>query len=411
VRTALAALSLAALGLGAAPEIALSAEPGGLPLRICADPDNLPFTSSQAEPKGLYLEFANKLAESLGRPPEVVWFRNIYGKRAVRSTLLEGKCDMYVGLPSEGFMQPRVAFSKPFMQIGYALVTPQGMTPKGAAAASLQGLRGKRVAAQFASPPQSLLAERSDMQLVTVMSPEEAFQAMADGKADAALLWGPAAGYLNKTVYSQGYALQPVAGKGMQWGVAIGFRKKDAELRAAVDSKIDELSSTALPALLTKYGFPTQKPVDIFAGLAPAAGNFGIRLAASALTATYLGGADTTAAATPAAAAPAVAAPAPAAKVSEAAKPVSGDDLAKGNTLFNNNCSHCHGPDAAGPEPKTDLRRLTKRYKDDYLNIFDKTVKEGRQDKGMPIWVGVLPDDELKLIRAFVASVQAKPKT
>jgi ABC-type amino acid transport substrate-binding protein/cytochrome c5 len=408
VRTALAALTLAALAtlgeLGASPQAALSAETSGPALRICADPDNLPFSSSKADPKGIYLDYADAVAAALGRTTETVWFHTSYGKRAVRSTLLEGKCDMYVGLPSEGFMPSRVAVSKPIFQVGYALVTA-----KGSQANNPEGLKGKKVAAQYSSPPQTFLSDRSDIELVTVRTPEDGFRALAAGEADAAILWGPAAGYLNKTSYNLAYAIQPIAGNGMQYQVAIGFRKDDVKLRNAVNAKIDELTSTAMPALLMKYNFPMQKPVDIFAGLYPAPRNTDIDLAESAFTATYLGGDDRAASAPAAVVAPAPAA-APVVKVAEAAKPASGDDLAAGNKLFNNHCSHCHGPDAAGPESKTDLRRMTKRYKDDYLEMFDKTVKEGREDKGMPIWVGVIPDEEIKNIRAFVASVQTKPK-
>ena len=38
--------------------------------------------------------------------------------------------------------------------------------------------------------------------------------------------------------------------------------------------------------------------------------------------------------------------------------------------------------------------------------LFSTTVHEGRVDKGMPAWKGMVSEDELKAIKAFVNSVQ-----
>jgi len=80
----------------------------------------------------------------------------------------------------------------------------------------------------------------------------------------------------------------------------------------------------------------------------------------------------------------------------------------EGNSLFNQYCSHCHGPNAAQGERPRDLRRLTIRYGDDAIAVFYKTVNEGRMDKGMPIWKGVLSDDTLWKIFTFLSSVQTQ---
>src|SRR6266568_4602474 len=90
-------------------------------LKACADPDNLPFSSSTGNPKGFYLELADHLASALGRTPESVWHLTYFGKRAVRSTLLARECDLYIGLPADGeFMSRQVAMSKPFAVFRYA---------------------------------------------------------------------------------------------------------------------------------------------------------------------------------------------------------------------------------------------------------------------------------------------------
>src|SRR5262245_13627086 len=71
------------------------------------------------------------------------------------------------------------------------------------------------------------------------------------------------------------------------------------------------------------------------------------------------------------------------------------DIAEEGRSLLNQYCSHCHGPNAEQGERPRDLRRLKIRYGDDAIVVFWNTVHQGRMDKGMPVWGGVLPDDTL----------------
>ncbi len=81
--------------------------------------------------------------------------------------------------------------------------------------------------------------------------------------------------------------------------------------------------------------------------------------------------------------------------------------LAKeGASLFNQYCSHCHGPWAEQGERPRDLRRLHIRYGDDAISMFYATVNGGRTDKGMPVWKGVLSDEMLWKIYTFLETVQ-----
>ena len=85
------------------------------------------------------------------------------------------------------------------------------------------------------------------------------------------------------------------------------------------------------------------------------------------------------------------------------------DIVPEGNSLFNQYCSHCHGPNAVQGERPRDLRRLKIRYGDDAIAVFYKTVNNGRMEKGMPVWKGVLADDTLWKIFTFLSSVQTQP--
>jgi len=78
----------------------------------------------------------------------------------------------------------------------------------------------------------------------------------------------------------------------------------------------------------------------------------------------------------------------------------------QGNSLFNQYCSHCHGPNAEQGERPRDLRRLKLRYGDDRINVFWTTVAKGRPEKGMPTWGGVLDPAVLERIWAFLETVQ-----
>ena len=90
--------------------------------------------------------------------------------------------------------------------------------------------------------------------------------------------------------------------------------------------------------------------------------------------------------------------------------PYSGDaEVAKqGGSLFNQYCSHCHGPWAEQGERPRDLRRLNIRYGDDAISVFYATVNNGRLDKGMPVWKGVLSDQVLWTIFTFLETVQVE---
>lgn len=162
-------ISTLALYLLIAAEQAASAS-AAPPLRICVDPDNLPFASDGAATRRLYLELAEHIAAQVGRAPEPVWIRTYEPERVLRATLLAHRCDVFVGVPSRvGFMAPRIVLSHPVLEVGYALVTPPG-----SAMTSLGDLSGRTVAVEFGSPAQDLLARRDDdvMQAAVVNDPD-----------------------------------------------------------------------------------------------------------------------------------------------------------------------------------------------------------------------------------------------
>ncbi len=327
------------------------------PLRLCADPANLPFSSEQSGTPGLYLEIGQRIAQALGRELQPVWSLSYWGKRNLRTTLLAGQCDLAIGLPADaGFMGPRLVLSKPILEMGYALVTPNDH-----AVLRLDDLKGMRVAVQFASPPQSLLATRGDITTVTVMSAEEGMQRLASGAADAAILWGPVAGYVNHAAQHDRWRVVPLDGPGMRWEAAIGFSRRELALRDAVAGVLDRVRAE-MPAMAARYGLPGGPPITLAdAGPVPSL----------ALVA------DDTA-----------------------------TEIKEGREIFNGTCAHCHGPDAVQSERRINLRLLQHRYGDDMEQVFFTTVTHGRPAKGMPNWSGVFSHEDFIKIFAFLKSVQ-----
>lgn len=385
VRSALLPLAVAAI---AAAPVAQGKAEDAPPLRLCADPTNLPFSSDNPSQPGLYLEIGQALGRALGRPIAYDWYKSYFGKRTVRVTLLGKQCDAMIGLPlSEDFMGPAVIFSDRIARESYALVST-----KDHAIGDVAELKGKRVAVQYETTPQNLLAERDDVTLVTVLSPDEGMKALAEGKADAAFIWGPVAGWLNKTNYGGRFRVQPTEGKGLSFDVAIGFAKKSGSLRDQVNAALPGLQRT-VEDLSAKYGVPTDPPIKL--GRAPAR----IRLASI-----------DPARRSDASAAPVGEPSAPAVRVADAAGTATTETISAGKEIFNGTCAHCHGPDAIQSERRINLRLLHNRYGDDMRAKFWTTVHDGRPAKGMPAWKEVFTDDQFESIYAYLLTVQTPPE-
>ncbi len=416
---AVAVSALAAAAASAGVTSSSAGEAPAAPLRLCADPTNMPFSSDDPAKPGLYLEIGDAIGKALGRPVTHVWYRTYFGKRAVRVTMLSKECDATIGLPeSDDFMGPRVIFSRPLFNIGYAVIAP-----KDAPVASVEALKGKRVAVQFETEPQNVVGPRGDIDSVTVLSPDEGMKALAEGRADAAFLWAPTAGYLNKSLYGGRFAVTPVDGPNLTYPAAIGFAKTSRDLRDAVDAVLPEVSKS-FPALLAKYGLGPDDPRATHAERPAVIEKAAVMLAQAVVSASP----GASPAAPAAAPAPAASPPTETASLEAGGKdpgkpagdgtgefdvapraPAATSQLvAEGKEVFNGTCAHCHGPDAEQSVKKIDLRRLTLRYGDGAHNMFWKTVHEGRPTKGMPTWKGVFSDEQFIEIFAFLSSVQSK---
>ena len=362
------ALVAGALGVTTA---ALGVAPGVL--RVCADPDNLPFSAATGDTRGLYVDVAEMVAARLGARTEYEWWHTAYGQRAVRNTLLADRCDVFFGLPDDaGFMGRQLERTAPFLEVGYALVVQPTF-----AFATIADLKPLTVAVQFGSQPQLLLATRDGYRMATFRHVDEAMSALARGEAGAAFVWGPTAGYYNKTRLHSSWRVLPIGGAGLQWKVTAGVRKGNAALRERIDIALADLGPEIRRLAGDRYGFPPATPVML-------------EPEASAVPAP------------PLAAAPASQAP---------VNPFHGraEVVPVGRSVFNQHCSHCHSPNAQSPEPSRDLRRLKRRYGEQRLEVYYATVTAGRPANGMPPWGQALNADQIWQVWTFLESVQADP--
>ena len=273
--------------------------------------------------------------------------------------------------------------TRPFLGVGYAVIAPRPL-----ALSSLDDIKGRRVAVQYGTTPQLLLATRPGFRAVTFKLAEEAMEALTRGEADVAFLWGPIAGYFNKTRLGGAYAIVPFAGEGLQWQAAIGVRKGQDSLKADLDRVLDQLKPE-ITTLADKYGFPLGRPVNVDGqrGMLrpPERGAGAIHLVQFQEETTRS---------------------APSANASSS----TADGLIRlGRSLFNQYCSHCHAPNAMSPEPTRDLRRLTLRYGSRMRETAYATITVGRVDKGMPAWKDLLGEEGIQNVLGFLESVQRQP--
>jgi len=144
VKTALTATALAALTVTSS----MAADA----LRVCSDPDNLPFSKSEGADKGLYIELAEMVGQRLGTKVEYVWWLSFNQRKALRNTM-EG-CDAYFALPADAEYKVKgLAKTNAFLNVSYAIVAPKGLT-----VTTLSDLKPKKIGVLHASPPQILLA-------------------------------------------------------------------------------------------------------------------------------------------------------------------------------------------------------------------------------------------------------------
>ena len=383
----------AALATGALVAPAALAEP----LRVCADPDNLPFSKEQGPERGMYVDLAELVGKQLNRPVEYTWYYTQMQRRALRNTILQDACDAVFALPANADYKVRgLQRSQPFLQVSYAIVAAPGF-----AFASLDDLKSKRLAVQYSSTPQIVLATQGGFNYTTYRSVEESLDALAKGEVDAAFVWGPMAGYENKKRWNNRWRVTPVAGHDFDGAVAVAVRRGKDALAADIDRALVELKPQ-IASLADQYGFPRETPVSLASAHAAASITVAVPATLWQVVSETVPAKNAKPAAKPAAKKTA----APDAAAVAAATPALSEAATAGRVQFNDRCSHCHGTDGFSPVRERDVRYLKMRYSEKWQDTAATTIKNGRPDAGMPTWKEILKETDVQQIVSFLVSIQ-----
>jgi mxaJ protein len=239
-------------------------------LRVCADPNNLPF-SNRAE-EGFENALAGVLAHALDAELIYTWLPQRRG--FVRNTLNADRCDVMIEAPV-GFA--RAATTRPYFRSSYVFVTRRDRRLD---LRSLDDprLRKLRIGVQVIgddyanTPPATALARRGlspnvrgysvygDYGSAAPLAP--IVEAVAHGDVDVALVWGPIAGYFAQRSKVPLSIASVQTGKDdppFEFAIGLGLRHKDDGLREELEHVLSEHEGE-VAAVLKRYGVPVLRP-------------------------------------------------------------------------------------------------------------------------------------------------------
>jgi mxaJ protein len=277
---------LTALGWTAGTAHAQAAAPEAAPrtaFRVCQDPNNLPFSNLAGD------GFENRIAELFGRdlglpvtyysfPNRLAFIRNTLRYRLPEE---DYRCDVVLGVPA-GFDQ--VSATKPYYRSTYALVFPKGRGMDGVRtsddllALPPEKLRALRIGVYDRSPASQWLARHGLVDRgvpYPMMNPDpEQYPGqiierdLAQGRIDAAIVWGPIAGYFARRVRSPELLVAPMKsepGLPFDFSMAMGVRYGEPQWKKQIEGLIARHRVEIL-AILREYGVPLVEEPTATAG-------------------------------------------------------------------------------------------------------------------------------------------------
>ena len=236
-------------------------------LRVCADPNNLPFSNRAGE--GFENKIVELLARDLGATVRYAWWPQRRG--AIRNTLDTDACDVIPGIVAG---MERLATTRPYYRSGYVFVVRDDGALRDLSSLDDPRLAQATIGVQLIgddganTPPAHALSRRGLVANVrgymvygdyAGAAPQRAIvDAVAARTLDVAIAWGPTAGYFAK---GSPLRIAPVTPwlDGPQWpmrfDVSMGVRKTDVALRRELDRAL-ERNAPAIDAILRDYGVP-----------------------------------------------------------------------------------------------------------------------------------------------------------
>jgi mxaJ protein len=232
-------------------------------LRVCGDPDNLPYSNEKQE--GFENRIAEVVAKDLGVPLRYYWWPHQRG--LVRNTLGADKCDVLIGIP-KGY--DPVLWTRPYYRSTHAAVYRTG---RGISIHSLDdpALRQLRIGVHRGTPPHDLLAERGILGNVVSYTlfhdpqdkdpehqPTRVLAEVLAGSLDVAIVWGPWAGDFARK-HPNAVEVVPLQDPGgpvpLSFEVSMGVKKGARELRTELEGVLGRHDAELLK-ILDDYGVP-----------------------------------------------------------------------------------------------------------------------------------------------------------
>ncbi len=253
------------VGVWATVGSVMSAQP---PVRVCADPNNMPFSNQRGE--GFENKIAELIARELHRPLAYFWWPQRRG--FIRNSLDAGRCDVVIGVPAQyRGLQP----TRSYYRSSYAFVSRRDrhLRIDSFDAPSLKSLTiGIQITGDdYNNPPAAqALAERHLVQNVrgfpiygdySQPDPQrDIVDAVAEGRVDIAVVWGPLAGYYARFEPTP-IDVTPIAMKHtdpaspFSFDIAMGVRGDDGALREDLNGIIGRREAD-IRQILRAYGVP-----------------------------------------------------------------------------------------------------------------------------------------------------------
>ncbi|HKS25642.1 MAG TPA: substrate-binding domain-containing protein [Thermoanaerobaculia bacterium] len=241
--------------------LACATPPPARVLRVCADPNNLPYSNQQQQ--GFENKIASLVASDLGARVDYFWFPQRRG--FVRNTLKAGVCDCVLGVPANYELTSQ---TQPYYRSTYVFVSRRDRH-LGVASLDDPRLRSWRVGVQMIgndhvnSPPAHALANRGAVANVRgymVYDPRAIVDAVARGDVDVAIVWGPQAGYFARQERVP-LDITPVTPQidlpflPFVFDISMGVRRGDNGLRDELDHVIEKRHAD-IERILDQYGVP-----------------------------------------------------------------------------------------------------------------------------------------------------------
>ena len=236
---------------------------GSAPLRICADPGNMPLSDKQGE--GFQNKVAEILAKGMGTTLEYYWYP-YYGRGLARTTINADKCDVLMDVPSDYELG---LVTKPYYKSTFVLTYRKGLHHQ---VKSLDDpiLKKWKIGVLQSSPARDALHRHGVFENTVVeyafidsatnpnIGPAHQVRDVIDGKLDAAESWGPIAGYFvaQKHAPLDAVPLNTIAGDvPLEFAMSFAVRSGDTQLQQRLDAAF-EANKDAIKTVLVSYGVP-----------------------------------------------------------------------------------------------------------------------------------------------------------